>query len=106
MNLIAESLLNFYSTIENKKEYEKIKQELMGDLVPIKVELKENPIAEKTCLEVAIDQNAIDTQETPVEIKLEENEHQIGVIIDRNHPIRKFTILFPRARFGEFQHLR
>lgn len=34
MNLIAQSLMNFYTAIESRKEYQRIKQELMQDYVP------------------------------------------------------------------------
>lgn len=101
-SLITESLLSFYTAIESKKEYSKIKQELMGDLlVPVKEENQDT---------VAVIEKPPPVIEIPPKAKTEDNEklyepheaeQQIGVMNEEHIPIRKFTIYFPRARFGE-----
>lgn len=101
MNLISESLLGFYTAIESRKEYEKIKQELMGDLVPIKQEITEQPAVELKLTNIQpIHKTKIEEIEEP--INLNDNEQQIEVN-KQDLEVRKFTIFFPRARFGKWK---
>ena len=98
MNLVSESLLSFYTAIESRKEYAKIKQELMGDLVPIKSEKEDEPIVE----EILINNDKSQLETSEVDVKLEyEKDPEIEVSNDDKFAVRKFTIIFPKARFGK-----
>ena len=94
MNLVSESLLGFYSAIENRKEYPKIKQELMGDLVPIKCEKQEEPIVEEKLINNDDIQLKIEEVNDEKDQKIEVNEEDI-------YAVRKISITFHKARFGK-----
>jgi hypothetical protein len=97
MNLVSESLLGFYAAIESRKEYPKIKQELMGDLVPIKTEKEDEPILEDKLIKNDETQPA--TAELVLKYEVEQDQ-KIEVNNDK-FAVRKFTIIFPKARFGK-----
>lgn len=98
MNLVSESLLSFYSAIESRKEYAKIKQELMGDLVSIKNEKEVEPVVEEKLIN--IDKSQLKEEE--VKIKLDD---EIVPEIEVNgvdmYAVRKFSITVHKARFGK-----
>lgn len=98
MNLVSESLLSFYSAIESRKEYAKIKQELMGDLVPIKNEKEVEPVVEEKLIND--DKSQLKAEE--VEVKLDDEiDQKIGVSGVDMYAVRKFSITFHKARFGK-----
>ncbi|KAG5684519.1 hypothetical protein PVAND_013748 [Polypedilum vanderplanki] len=104
MTLISESLSNFYTTIENRKEYPRIKQELMGELnVPIKEKSveKDVKIEEKDLQIVAeVKQESeihIENEILPTEEEL--NEIEIEVSDVESVKIKNFSLCFTKARF-------
>jgi hypothetical protein len=107
MNLITESLSNFYATIESKKEYPRIREELMGelnvptkeelDLKEIKLEEEQLPVVLEIKEEPEIDLKTIailPTQE-------QQQQEEIEVTDIESVKIKKFSLCFTRARFGK-----
>ncbi|CAG9802242.1 unnamed protein product [Chironomus riparius] len=95
MNLVSESLLGFYSAIENRKEYPKIKQELMGDLVSIKSEKVEKRIVE----DKIINNDDLQLNIEEIDIKLDNEDQKIEVSKEEIYAVRKISITFHKARF-------
>ncbi|XP_070506421.1 zinc finger protein draculin-like [Chironomus tepperi] len=95
-NLVSESLLGFYSAIENRKEYAKIKQELMGDLVPIKNEKENVPIVEEKLINN--DKSQLETVELNGKLEVEKDQ-KIEVSDEDEFAVRNFSIGCHRARF-------
>lgn len=96
MSLISQSLMNFYTTIESRKEYYKIKQELMENHVPS--ERKEDKIIQE-----AID----DKLEVNGDIKSKQEElQQLNEVTneqqhEEEHNIKNFTLQLWKARLGK-----
>lgn len=104
MNLITESLSNFYSAIEGRKEYQKIKEELMNELVvPRKTESEETEKIVDVHEELPIVSDIIDesSDELKSELVFDEETDEIEVTDVDSLTIKKFSISFTRARFGK-----
>ena len=94
MSLISQSLSQFYAAIENRKEYHKIKKELMGSYVP-RVTKKEEQIQE----------TIVNKLEVTDEIKTELDVEQINEVTTSNEEgtieTKNFSLQLLKARLGK-----
>lgn len=97
MSLIAESLMNFYTAIESRKEYPRIKQELMESYVPNDCK-KEEEVHEIIETKLEIEEAIISEcqeleQSNEVTSKVEYEAEAIGT--------KKLILQLHKAPFGE-----
>lgn len=93
--LISKSLLDFCTAIENRKEYQKIKQELLLSSVPIeyKQEEKTLEVKDESILEIK--------KESPLPEPIVEPVEPIEVIQETVAEFRRQSIRLKKAQFGE-----
>lgn len=93
-SLVSKTLLDFCSAIENRKEYQKIKQELMLNSVPI--ETKQEEIIPPDVEEVEVKEKEESPPPTaeivPIEVKIEE---------EAAPETRRQSIRLNKAKFGK-----
>lgn len=95
MNLISQSLAHFYSAIESRKEYQKIKKELMGSYVPR--ESKKEETIQETIVNKLEGKDVIKSELEVVEVSEQNNEvtNEEGAIETKN-----FSLQLLKARLG------
>lgn len=91
-HLVTKTLLDFCSAIENRKEYHKIKQELLSNSVPSECKQEEEPL-------VVVEEIPM-VQDEP-EPPLAEPDKAIEVNGDDVPEIRRQSIRLKKAQFGE-----
>lgn len=94
-NLVLSSLLDFCSAIEGRKEYQKIKQELLANCEPSESEQEEKqlPVEENTNLN-GKEESPIPEAEPPVNEVIEEE-------VKRVPELRRQSIRLNKAKFGK-----
>lgn len=95
MSLISDSLSSFYTAIESRKEYPKIKQELMGNYVPdecMEVDSPEIKLEEPIVNEIKV--------EVDIKIEVEQQENQNEVNDEETIETKNFSLQLYKARLG------
>ena len=93
--LISKSLLDFCTAIESRKEYQKIKQELLLNSTN-EYKQEEKTLEDKEELNLEIKEES-----PPPEITIEPNEVNQEQIIETKVEIRRQSIRLKKAQFGE-----
>lgn len=99
--LISKTLLDFCAAIENRKEYQKIKQELLQNCVPIECKQEEKTTqVEPLVVEELILNGKAESPPPAVETEpIEVNEEEVA-------EIRRQSIRLKKATFGELNCAR
>jgi hypothetical protein len=95
-HLVSKTLLDFCSAIENRKEYQKIKQELLQNSVPIEPEKDESPPSEKE----EPKENGIEAPSLPI---LEILPIEVKIEVEAVPETRRQSIRLNKAKFGKFK---
>jgi hypothetical protein len=95
MSLIAQSLMNFYTAIESRKEYQKIKQALMKSYVPNVIQ-KQEETKEIVNIKLEVEETIVCEQQESEQIKINEVTK-----VEREAETRKLILQLHKAPFGK-----
>jgi hypothetical protein len=101
-SLVSKTLLDFCSAIESRKEYAKIKQELLMNCVPMECKQED----EKVVLDNEPIVNGVEEPPTPPQIEVSKEIEVKPELDDASVPdIRRQSIRLKKAQFGELKEL-